>query len=183
MPATERNLFIDGSWVLRKLENKEVCASFDCGDDDLNEYFLVDAELHREALLSQTYYLHLSKYPTIVLALLDFCNDAIHLGQYKGKIDIDPVKQHRHLPAVKLTRFGVQKEFQDNNIGTKALNIVKKFFVTDNRTGCRCLTVDAYNKLRVLNFYEKNGFKPLTEKDKGKNSRALFFDLKRLVSV
>lgn len=183
MQITERNVFVDGSWVLRKLENKEICDLFDCGDDDLNEYFLVDAALHREELLSQTYYLHLSKYPDLVLALLDFCNDAVHLGQYKGKINIDPVKQYRHIPAVKLTRFGVQKEFQGNNIGTKALNMVKKFFVTDNRTGCRCLTVDAYNEPRVLNFYTKNGFKPLTEKDKNKKSRALFFDLKRLVGV
>ena len=29
----------------------------------------------------------------------------------------------------------------------------------DNKTGCRFIVVDAYNKENVLHFYEKNGFK------------------------
>lgn len=181
MLDTNRNVFVDGAWVLRKLENNEICDSFDCGDDDLNEYFHIDAALHKKELLTQTYYLHLSEYPSLALALLDFCNDAVHLGQYKGLIDIDPRKQYRYLPAVKLTRFGVQTKFQGKNIGTQALNMVKRLFITDNRTGCRFLTVDAYNKPGVLSFYTKNGFQPFTDKDKNKVSRALFFDLKRLV--
>ena len=43
--------------------------------------------------------------------------------------------------------------------------------------------VDAYNQPKVINFYEKNGFKKLTDKDKNKNTRSLFFDLKRLKSA
>jgi len=180
MPNSDRNVFVDGSWILKKVENQAICDSFDCGDDDLNEYFHVDAILHKKELLTQTYCLQLSQYPNLAIALLDFCNDAVRYKILQRTIDIPPRKQYRHLPAVKLTRFGVQKELQGKNIGTHALNMVKKFFVTDNRTGCRILTVDAYNKPRVLNFYEKNGFKPFTDKDKNKKTRSLFFDLKRL---
>ena len=75
----------------------------------------------------------------------------------------------------------MQKEFQGKNIGTHALNIAKKLFTTENRTGCRFLTVDAYNKQPVLKFYEKNGFSPFNEKDANKDTRSLFFDLKRLI--
>ena len=183
MLNANRNVFVDGAWALRKVENTAICDPFDCGDDDLNEYFHEDAILHKEELLTQTYCLQLSTYPYLALALLDFCNDAVHLDRYKGKIEIDPRKQYRYLPAVKLTRLGVQRELQGKNIGTHALNMSKKFFVTDNRTGCRFLTVDAYNKPRVLNFYEKNGFKLFTDKDKDKDTRAMYFDLKRLENI
>jgi GNAT superfamily N-acetyltransferase len=182
MLKADRNTFVDGEWVLRKVDDRTICDSFDCGDDDLNEYFHKDAILHKEALLTQTYCLQKSEYPSLALALLDFCNDAVHLDYYKKVVEIDSSKQYRYLPAVKLTRFGVQKGLQWNNIGTHALNMVKKFFTTDNRTGCRFLTVDAYNNPKVIRFYEKNEFKPFTEKDKSKATRALFFDLKRLTS-
>lgn len=182
MQKTDRNVFVEDSWILGKVEDISIYDLFDCGDDDLNEYFHVDAVLHREELITQTYCIRLSEYPNLVLALLDFCNDAVRLDLYRESIDIDIRKQYSYLPAVKLTRFGVQKEFQGNNIGTHVLNMVKKFFITDNRTGCRFLTVDAYNKPRILSFYEKNEFKPFTAKDKNKKLRALFFDLKRLMN-
>lgn len=184
MLETNRNSFVDGSWTLNLVKDSNTYTGFDCGDDDLNEYFHVDAQLHRQELLTQTYCLQLSEYPNLILALLDFCNDSVHFQKYKATIDIvlDAHKQHPYLPAVKLTRFGVQKQFQRHNIGSFVLNMVKKFFITDNRTGCRFITVDSYNKPEVLKFYEKNGFKPLTDKDKNKKTRALYFDLKRLIS-
>jgi len=183
MPNASRNIFTSDGWTLTKLEDSSICESFDCADSDLNDYFHSDAALYRNELLTQTYCLHLSDLPSLVLALLDFCNDAVHIEQYRKVVEIDSRKQHRHLPAVKLTRFGVHRKFQSKNIGTHALNMAKRFFITDNRTGCRLLIVDAYNNPRVLNFYEKNGFKALidTDKDKAKPTRALYFDLKRLV--
>lgn len=164
------------------MEDRAVCEPFDCGHDDLNEYFHVDAILYKEELLTQTYCLQESTYPGLALALLDFCNDTVRFEKYRDVVDINPLKGRLHIPAVKLTRLGVQKELQGMNIGTQVLNMVKKFFVTDNRTGCRFITVDAYNKPRVLNFYKRNGFKPFTDKDSSKATRALFFDLKRLAS-
>jgi GNAT superfamily N-acetyltransferase len=181
-----RNEFIDGDWILKQIDDEAICASFDCGDDDLNEYFRVDAVLHRQELIAQTYCLQLSTYPTIALALLDFCNDAIHFD-WKGKvyddvIVIDSRKHYAYFPAVKLTRFGVQRELQRKNVGTRALNMVKKFFLTNNRTGCRFITVDAYNKPEVIQFYEKNGFKLFPYHKHNRDSLPLYFDLKRFVT-
>lgn len=181
MQNVNRNTFVDGAWVLKKVHGSAIFDPFDCGDADLNEYFHKDAILHRKELLTQTYYFYLTQYPFVVLALLDFCNDAIRFDWSRATIEIDQGKQYPHMPAVKLTRFGVDTQFQGRSIGSHALNIVKKFFVTDNRTGCRFLTVDAYNEPEVLRFYDKNGFKSLTDKDKTKQTRSLYFDLKRLV--
>ncbi len=177
-----RNEFVDGDWIFKKVEDIAICGSFDCGDADLNEYFHVDAIFHKKELLTQTYCLQIRAIPDLVIALLDFCNDTVQLRKYSNtiNIDIDERKRYSSLPAVKLTRFGVAKEYQSMSIGTNTLNMVKKFFTIDNRTGCRFVTVDAYNQPRVINFYEKNGFKLLTDKDKKKNTRSMFFDLKRL---
>jgi len=57
---------------------------------------------------------------------------------------------------------------------------VKKFFLKYNRTGCRFLQLMLITTQESFLFYEKNGFNLLTEKDKSKNTRFLFFDLKRL---
>ena len=180
MPNVDRNTFVDGTWTLKKVENIAIYDSFDCGDDDLNEYFQVDARQYKEALLTQTYCLQETAAPDLTLALLDFCNDAVRIEKYRGKIEIDECKKLSFLPAVKLTRLGVAKQFQGLSIGSHILNMIKKFFTVDNRTGCRLITVDAYNSPRVLNFYVKNGFQPFNDKDKSKKTRSLFFDLKRL---
>ena len=52
---------------------------------------------------------------------------------------------------------------------------IKSYFVADNKTGCRFLTVDAYAD--AIPFYLKNGFIPLNEDDAGQATRLLFFDL------
>jgi len=40
------------------------------------------------------------------------------------------------------------------------INYLKSWFIDENnKTGCRFLVVDAYNKENVLHFYERNKFK------------------------
>ena len=61
------------------------------------------------------------------------------------------------------------------NIGSFLLDFIKSYFVVDNKTGCRFLTVDAYAD--AVPFYLKNGFVPLNEDDKDDDTRLLYFDL------
>jgi GNAT superfamily N-acetyltransferase len=173
-----RNTFVENEWTLKIVDDLSVCDSFNCGDADLNEYFHKDVKWHKDELLTQTYSLHESAAPDLILALLDFCNDSIKAKH--SHFRLNPKIHYPFLPAVKLTRLGVAKDLQGQDFGTHALNMVKKFFTTDNRTGCRFLTVDAYNTPRVIKFYVQNGFILFTDKDKNKGTRALFFDLKTL---
>lgn len=66
------------------------------------------------------------------------------------------------------------------SLGTFILDFIKTYFVADNKTGCRFLTVDAYS--RAVPFYLKNQFLPLTSEDESDSSqtRLLFFDLDEL---
>jgi len=177
----QRNVFVDGDWGLRQINDEQILASFDCDNDDLNEYFREDAILHKRELLTQTYCLYKANGDSpLPLALFDLCNDAVRLKKYKDIVEIDQRKHYPFLPAVKITRFGVAKELHGMNLGSHTMNLIKRFFLTNNRTGCRFITVDAYNKDEVLRFYGKNDFKPFNNKDQTGPTRSLFFDLKRL---
>lgn len=56
------------------------------------------------------------------------------------------------------------------------LDFIKSYFIAENKTGCRFLTVDAY--ATTIPFYEKNGFIPLNNDDVDSVTRLLYFDLK-----
>ena len=104
---------------------------------------------------------------------------------------IPGLKHLRTYPAVLIGRLGVNKSYQGKGfmIGRQIVNFIKLWFLDDeNKTGCRFLVVDAYNKPEVLSFYERNGFKYLyaTEEDEinatqvhdnSINTRLMFLDL------
>ena len=75
-------------------------------------------------------------------------------------------KHRRDYPAVKIGRFGVNKEFQGKGLhwGSEALDFIKRWMITDNKTGCCFITVDAY--AAAVEFYLKNGFRFMGEKEK-----------------
>ena len=53
--------------------------------------------------------------------------------------------------------------------------IVEQLKDSDNKSGCRFLTVNAYSD--AIPFYEKNGFVPLNDADVHDETRLLYFDL------
>ena len=61
------------------------------------------------------------------------------------------------------------------NVGSFLLNFIKSYFLDDNKTGCRFITVDAY--INAVSFYERNDFQHLKSHDEDLSTRLLFFDL------
>ena len=57
------------------------------------------------------------------------------------------------------------------------MDFIKAFFTIKNKTGCRFITVDAYNYPLTVNFYKKNGFEFLTSQDAKEDTRSMYFDL------
>lgn len=74
--------------------------------------------------------------------------------------------------------MGVNQEAKGLHIGSFLLDFIKSYFVVDNKTGCRFLTVDAY--AAAIPFYLKNGFVPLNEEDADAETRLLYFDLETI---
>ena len=93
-------------------------------------------------------------------------------------------------PAVLIGRLGVNIEFEGKGIGRELMEFIKSWFIdSNNKTGCRFLVVDSYNKERPIRYYEKNGFKFIFEDqeeeknysgiitDEPLNTRLMSFDL------
>jgi len=163
-----------------RLAREDMVQHFDCDDIDLNDFLKNDSLKQQEQLFGVTYLL---KEQERTAAFFTLINDKIKLeeGQSRnywntqiGK-HIPYNKRRKDYPVVKLGRLGVQKEFKNKGIGTMILGYLKNWFRTNNKTGCRFLTVDAY--AQSLNFYQKNGFKYLTDRDQEKNTRLMYFDL------
>ena len=84
-------------------------------------------------------------------------------------------KRRKEYPAVKIGRLAISKDYAGQHIGSAILLQVKHVFATMRRSACRFITVDAY--AAAVPFYEKCGFRFLSEKNKHSPTRAMYFDL------
>lgn len=171
-------MFGEGAQFVR-LTNEHEIKPFDCKDDDLNEYLLVDAKLYLNQLLAVTY---LVENDQDTIAFFSVSNDKIayenmsNNSQWKRfRKRFERGKHLKSYPSVKIGRLGVCKPYAGQDYGSKLLNYVKQSFIDNNKTGCRFITVDAYDS--AFGFYQKNGFEFLTNADEGESTRLMYFDL------
>ncbi|MDD5274635.1 MAG: hypothetical protein PHR16_00970, partial [Methylovulum sp.] len=168
--------------VLVRLDTKdERSAVFDCGDDDLNEFFFRDSRLANSELVAVTYaWIDDGK----TLAYFSVSNDAVKRELLTGLAfkritrRVDSGKRYSALPAVKIGRLSVDATVQTSGLGTDILDFIKYWFTNGNKTGCCFVVVDAYNNPRAVSFYQKNSFQFLLGGDKTNKTRLMFFDLK-----
>lgn len=153
--------------------------TFDCGDSDLNEFLLEDAKHFHEKHIANTFILedegHIAAYFCLLndkISRLEVTN-----SQWKREKDSFPDgKQFRSYPTIKIGRFAVSLEYRGQGIGTELMRGIKYLLNTEHgHSAFRFLTVDAY--LSAIDFYRKNGFKELTQKEEGEHTRLMFFDM------
>lgn len=144
------------------------CIPFSCGDTDMDDFFLHDASLYSQELLGKSYCFVTVDTPHQIVGMFTVANDSIktthlnHTTSNRVNRPIDNAKRGRSYPAVLIGRIGVNKNFQQPEFraGSQMIDFLKEWFSDDdNKTGCRFLVVDAYNKPNILAFYERNGFK------------------------
>lgn len=146
------------------------CVPFDCGVDDLNDFFAHDALNYEKDLMGKTYcWLDIANDRKIV-AMITLANAGIQTAHLPNnpKRHLNKViaynKRGRTYPAVLIGRLGVDKDYQGSRfqVGAQIMNFIKEWFISsDNKTGCRFILVDAVNNPHTLTYYERNGFKPL----------------------
>ncbi len=165
----------------RRLDSTEERCDFDCGDEDLNDFFLNDSKNGSSELMSVTYAVEIEDK---VKAYFCVSNDSIRKeDSTRSGIErllrfVPRNKRYSSLPAVKIGRLATSKEFQSTGIGTKVLDIIKLLFTDKNKTGCRFLIVDAMNNERTIRFYKNNGFSILkASNDRNDSTVLMFFDL------
>lgn len=172
------------------------CDKFDCGNDDLNDFFYNESHLYSEQLLGKSYCFRLDDSPNTIICAFTVSNDSVRvnlLPNSRGKKinkDIPYSKQMSRYPAVLIGRLGININYKRHGIGTDLMTFIKSWFIdTANKTGCRFLVVDAYNEEAPIRYYQKNGFKFIysTEQQEIENNgylidgklktRLMYFDL------
>ena len=174
--------YLSSVYNIRRLKRRELIKSFDCGDADLNDFILKESSLYRQALLAVSYVIESKQDSNIISAYFSLANDKVSLNDFDSKTEFNRFRKFRFVnekrlksyPAVKICRLGVQAEAKGLHMGSFLLDFIKSYFLMDNKTGCRFLTVDAYAD--AIPFYIKNGFVPLNEEDAGAVTRLLYFD-------
>ena len=143
---------------------------FDCGNNDLNDFFSVDAVKYTDQLLGKTYCFMLEENPEVMVCAFTLSNDSIKVSQLpsarKSKLvhAIPHRKQMKSYPAVLIGRLGVNQSFrffagETQTTGDQLMDFIKAWFTDEkNRTGCRYIIVDAYNEPKPLAFYTRNAF-------------------------
>ncbi len=175
--------YLSSTYSIHRLRRKEAVESFDCGDADLNDFILKESMLYRQALLAVSYVMENKQDSSDVSAYFSLANDKVSLNDFENKTEFNRFRKHRFVnekrlksyPAVKICRLGVDLSMKGQYVGTFLLNFIKSYFVINNKTGCRFLTVDAYAD--AIPFYLKNGFVPLNDEDADADTRLLYFDL------
>ena len=166
--------------TFRQIETDTEIMSFDCGDDDLNDFLVSDAKNYLRAMMALTYLLE-DNDESKTVAYYSLLNDKIVFDpddkHFWNKLNrkISNKKRRKEYPAVKIGRLAVSKDYAGNRIGEAILLQIKHMFSTMRRSACRFITVDAYSA--AIPFYEKCGFSFLSEKDKNSRTRAMYFDL------
>lgn len=167
---------------LVKLSSETELIGFDCGDEDLNNFLVEDATGFLDKRIATSYILEDG--PNIV-AYFCLLNDKISRldvtnSQWKRiKCGFPERKQFSSYPAVKIGRFAVSTKYKGRNIGTDLMNLLKGMLNdSPNYSAFRYLTVDAY--ISAIDFYQKNGFKVLSEKILNDHTRLMFFDMMEL---
>ena len=178
-----------GEIVRVRLTDSYPVKPFDCGVMDLNDFLFDDAKTHLKYLSAITY-LFENKDKTIAYYSLQ--NDLLNIDPYVDKdfdreiSDIIADKDYSFLlemkdisayPAAKIGRFAVDSDFQRCGYGTQILNLIVMSFITNNKTGCQFITVDALNNVETIRFYEKNGFSFVTLYDCNQPSRQMYKNL------
>ena len=171
-----------------RLRPAKAVKHFDCGDRDLNDFILNRASAFQKYLIAVTYACVSIDDASKVYAYCSLANDKVAITDFKDKAEFNRFRKKRGFPnekrlksypAVKLCRLGVDMTAKGQRIGTTILNYIKSMFVIENKTGCRFLTVDAY--LNAVPFYEKNGFRFMTQEDDDPHTRLMYFDLLDIV--
>lgn len=179
------------SYTYRRFQpDADTLKPFDCGDPDLNGFFIEtsaetpNATLYEKERLAVTYVVEDNESHGI-LAYFSILHDKIERDFADSRIwnrlsrNIPNAKRRSSYPAVKIGRLAVSNCAQRTGLGREILAFIKAWYYNDPRAGCRFITVDALQTAR--DFYIKCRFKPLAEAKPGDETTLMYYDMKGIV--
>jgi len=184
--------------IFLKLSSEKPIVGFDCGDNDINDFFNHDALLFQHERLGQTFYYCIKETEKVVGAFslsADSLKTVLLPGSRIKKVKelIPHEKSLQSYPAILIGRLGVSIEFSGKGIGSQLIENIKYYCNLRFPHLVRFIMVDAYNNGSVLKYYQKNDFSFVfsTEQQEKENfkkmvndteilrTRQMFYDMKR----
>jgi len=145
------------------LSEEQSISHFDCGNEDLNDFFNRDALAYQNQMLSQTCFFRHKKSRAIACAF-SFSASSIKTADLPGsrrkkvKELVPREKSLKSYPGILIGRLGVAKQFSRHGVGSQVLDAIKNFCLVHFPYFVRFLLVDAYNEPAIISFYQKNDF-------------------------
>ena len=178
------------SYIIRRfLPDTDVSKPFDCGNSDLNDFWVEssaktpNASLFQKEHLSVTYLVE-DVQSGVVMAYFSLLNDKIERAVSDPKVwnklsrHIPNPKRRSSYPALKVGRLAVSNAAQRSGLGKMILTFLQIWYFKNTPSGCRYLTVDALRE--SVDFYQKCHFSPLVDPDPDDDTVLMFFDLMEL---
>lgn len=171
------------SCSVRPLEDGENLNSFNCGDATLDEFILSKASEYKKTLIAVSYVLEENGNP---IAYFSLSNDNLSAELFDSKTNFNRLrkrfvneKRRKHFPAIKIGRFAVDLAYESSGVGRYLISLIKSSTITNQKSGCRFITVDAYNN--AVGFYAKNGFVMVNDFNPERDTQPMYFDLAQLL--
>jgi GNAT superfamily N-acetyltransferase len=126
-------VFLTDSCFISTLDNKTQIQSqpFSCGDEDLDDFFLNNADNYAQQLLGKSYCYRLKKDQSVIVCAFTLSNSSIDAknlpNSRKKKLtgNIPYEKQLSSYPATLIGRLGVSKTYRKKGIGALLMDFIK----------------------------------------------------------
>jgi len=146
--------------------------SFDCQDEDLNEFLKKDSFLYQKNGIAQTYVCQYSNQP---VGFFSLCSDAIKLSDSEEVDEFGVDKTHPDYPAIKIARLATATSYKGRKIGRFMVKyVVGMALEFSKKIGCRFITVDSMPN--SVEFYKRLNFVKNLKDGSGK-MESMRFDL------
>ena len=167
-----------------KIKNSTIIKSFDCGDDDLNEFLLEKSKAYQQELLATTF---VFEDETKTYAYYSIFNDSFRIEDlsflsknavrsFLRNLLPHPKRHLKHYPAIKIGRLAISKHAQQLGLGRKIIDTIIDYAITQNeQCACKFILVDAYKK--AVGFYEKMQFEYFSDNDLNDETRQMYLDI------
>ncbi|MFH1391559.1 MAG: GNAT family N-acetyltransferase [Candidatus Diapherotrites archaeon] len=146
--------------------------NFECDIKELEDFLKEDALYQMKQSINRTF-LWMSRKEKKLLSYITICADAISLDKTRKEQMAELRIKYRALPALKICRMGVRKEYTRKGLGTKMVAFaIRKALLINEKSACRFITLDSKNdekipdRIKPLRFYKKIGFDVLKTKEK-----------------
>ncbi len=149
-------------------KNKDILGKFETYIKELRDFLIEDAINNQQIAISDTYLWFYNPENKLV-AYMTLLTDAIRVhGTQLGRSFVDKGVEYKTLPAIKIGRMCVDKNYAFRGIGTHMMHFSMKLLLEVNeKVGCRFIVLDAKTQTNATRFYKKFGFEVLKQREKG----------------